>query len=232
MSKAVVMAGGLGTRLRPLTYAIPKPLVPVGKRPILEILLRQLRKFGFPDVFIAVGYKSELITANFGDGSELGVNITYVKEEDRLGTVGPLALMSEVLDEPFLMVNGDILTKLDYRAMYEAHVTDGAHVTMGVKQHKVELPYGVLTLDGGRVTRFTEKPVEGFPVAVGIYVIDPEIIPMIPAGQVYDMPDLINACIDGGLPVSGYDIGDVFWTDIADLKDFEHVNVEAEQWDE
>lgn len=231
MSKAVVMAGGLGTRLRPLTYAIPKPLVPVGKRPILEIILRQFARAGFDDVYVAVGYKSELITANFGDGSDLGVKITYVKEEERRGTVGALTLMPDMLDEPFLMINGDILTKLDFRAMFEAHAAGDADVTMGVKRHHVELPYGVLTLADGSVTQFIEKPVESFPVAVGVYCLNPSIIDMIPTDERYDMPELIGACIAAGKTVAGYDIGDVFWTDIADLSDFEHVNVDAEQWD-
>jgi dTDP-glucose pyrophosphorylase len=223
-SRAVIMAGGEGRRLRPLTESTPKPLVYVGGRPLVELMIERLRRAGMTDITIALHHKSELIRERLGDGSRLGVRIDYALEPSPLGTMGALTLLRDRLDAPFFVVNADILTKCDFRAMWEYHrCQDGAAMTVGVSLHQVNIPYGEFTLHEGRVTRVEEKPHKEFPVNAGIYLLDPSAIDLIPPGKFFDATDMIRALVDGGRVVAAYLIRE-YWLDVGRLPDLEKAN--------
>lgn len=224
---ALVMAGGKGTRLQPLTFALPKPLLPVGERPILEIIIRQLRRLGFERVFVSVGHKGHLIKAYLSEVDIDGINISYLTEAEPLGTAGPLRMLPDDVDDVF-MINGDILTRVDFAAVLRNHrASDGAALTVVVHHHEVPLPYGVLDLADDRIVAIREKPVMRFPVATGMYAVSRSVIDELPS-QHTDMPDLINALAARGL-VRAHVI-DEFWTDLADLADYERINVDGDAW--
>jgi dTDP-glucose pyrophosphorylase len=223
-SRAVIMAGGEGRRLRPLTESTPKPLVDVGGKPLVELMIERLRLAGMTDITIALHHKSELIRERLGDGSRLGVRIDYALEPSPLGTMGALTLLRDRLDAPFFVVNADILTKCDFRAMWEYHrCQDGAAMTVGVSLHQVNIPYGEFTLHEGRVTRVEEKPHKEFPVNAGIYLLDPSAIDLIPPGKFFDATDMIRALVDGGRVVAAYLIRE-YWLDVGRLPDLEKAN--------
>lgn len=184
--RAVVLAGGLGARLRPYTAVIPKPLLPVGDQPILEIVLRQLRRHGFERVSIATGHLAQLIEAFFGDGSAFGLEIDYFREREPLGTVGALAMM-DALDEPFLVMNGDVLTDLDYSALLGDHATSGAAATIATRKQEVQVSLGVLHFDdvgdGARVTDYVEKPAIHYEASMGVYCFAPAAVQHIVPGS-------------------------------------------------
>ena len=219
-ASAVIMAGGLGTRLRPLTEETPKPLLRVGGRPLVEILIERLERSGVREVLIAVHHKSEMIRAQLGDGRRLGVRLGYVEEPERLGTIGALRLVEPPLPQPAFVVNGDILTKCDFRAMWDFHRAEGASMTVGVSLHQVDIPYGEFTLQGTRVMRVQEKPRKEFPVNAGIYLLDPSAIALIPPRQYFDATDLIRLLLAHGLPVSAYLIRE-YWLDVGQHHDLE-----------
>lgn len=206
--RAVILAGGKGVRLRPLTYTIPKPLLPVGEKPILEEIVERLKTFGVYDFVIAVGYRAELIETYFRDGSQLGVHIDYVRESQPLGTAGPLALVRASFDlppdEPLLAMNGDILTDLDMGAFIEFHRRGGYEVTVATREFQLQHPYGVLKLDGQRVTGIVEKPVVTDIVSAGIYAIQPSALDVIPPDSFFDIPDLVNKLLAQGRRVGAY----------------------------
>jgi NDP-sugar pyrophosphorylase family protein len=211
--KAVVLAGGKGVRLRPLTYTIPKPLLPVGEKPILEEIVERLKTYGFRDLIIAVGYRAELIETYFRDGAQLGVHIDYVRESHALGTAGPLSLVRASFelpaDEPLLAMNGDILTDLDMTAFMEFHRRGGYEVTVATREFQLQHPYGVIQTDGGeRVTGIVEKPVETDLVSAGIYAIQPSALDVIPYNSFFDIPDLVNRLLAGGRGVGAYHFTD------------------------
>ena len=207
--RAVILAGGKGVRLRPLTYTIPKPLLPVGEKPILEEIIERLKPFGVRDFVIAVGYRAELIETYFRDGSQLGVRIDYVRESHPLGTAGPLALARSLFgqspDEPLLVMNGDILTDLDMGLFVEFHQRGGYELTVATRQFELQHPYGVLQLDGPRVTGIVEKPAVMDIVSAGIYAIQPSALDVIPDDSFFDMPDLVNGLVEQGRAVGAYD---------------------------
>ena len=207
--RAVILAGGKGVRLRPLTYTIPKPLLPVGEKPILEEIIERLKPFGVRDFVIAVGYRAELIETYFRDGSQLGVRIDYVRESHPLGTAGPLALARSLFgqspDEPLLVMNGDILTDLDMGLFVEFHRRGGYELTVATRQFELQHPYGVLQLDGPRVTGIVEKPAVMDIVSAGIYAIQPSALDVIPDDSFFDMPDLVNGLVEQGRAVGAYD---------------------------
>jgi mannose-1-phosphate guanylyltransferase len=224
---ALIMAGGRGTRLQPLTFALPKPLLPVGERPIIEIILLQLRSFGFNRVFVSLGHKGHLIKAYLAEVEIPGMEIIGLSESQPLGTAGALRLLPDDVDH-FFMINGDILTKVDFRAVLRGHVeSPQAALTVVVHHHAVPLPYGIFELEDGLVRRVDEKPTLHFPVATGMYALGRAAIERLPPGR-SDMPDLINLLAPRGL-VRAHVI-DQFWTDVADLADYERVNVEGTEW--
>jgi NDP-sugar pyrophosphorylase family protein len=209
--KAVILAGGKGVRLRPLTYTIPKPLLPVGERPILEEIIERLKTFGFRELIIAVGYRAELIETYFRDGAQLGVRIDYVREAHPLGTAGPLAMVRaafELGDDPLLAMNGDILTDLDVGAFLEHHRRGGYDLTVATREFKLQHPYGVVQTDGGRVTGIVEKPVEADIVSAGVYAMQPAALDAIPRESFFDMPDLVNRLLERGRPVGAFQFSD------------------------
>jgi NDP-sugar pyrophosphorylase family protein len=222
MTRAIVLAGGQGTRLRPYTAVLPKPLMPVGDRPVLDIILRQLRRAGFSRVTIATGYLAELLEAFCGNGEAYGLEIDYYREREPLGTVGALALI-EGLDDPFLVMNGDVLTDMDYGDLLEDHVTSGAAATIATTRREVEISLGVMRFtdtDPDRVTDYIEKPQLAYDVSMGVYCFHPRVLELIEPGLRLDFPDLILRLLDRGDRVRAYR-PDAYWLDIGRHDDYE-----------
>jgi len=210
--RAVVMAGGFGTRLRPLTEELPKPMLPLGSRPLLELIVEQLRDAGIRHVNVATHYKGDIISDHFKDGQDFGVDIRYVKEDQPLGTAGAVSLLEES-EEPLLVINGDILTRVDFRSMLNFHREHGADLTVAVRQYEFSVPYGVVLTDGVVVTGISEKPAMKQFINAGIYLLSPAVCRLIPNGQPYDIPDLIQRLLKEGQPVVCFPIRE-YWLDI------------------
>lgn len=223
-TKAVILAGGRGTRLAPLTSILPKPLMPVGNRAILEIVVRRLADCGITDVTFCVGYLSHLIRAVFDGGVANGnqngdTRITYVQEQEALGTAAPLALV-EGLDKTFIAMNGDVLTTLDYLAFLQHHRATGNALTIATHQRAIKIDYGILHVDvGSRVRAFEEKPEISSVVSMGIYAMEPVILDYLPPGEPFDFPDLVGALLDAGEPVGAYTY-DGLWFDIGRREEY------------
>ncbi|MBN1887073.1 MAG: nucleotidyltransferase family protein [Thermoflexales bacterium] len=217
--QAVIMAGGQGSRLRPLTENLPKPMLPVGDRPLMELIIDQLRQAGIRRVNVSTHYQPEKITEYFGDGQAFGVEIDYVSEDRPLGTAGALGLM-KTPDEPLLVINGDILTRLDFRAMLNYHRQHNAELTVGVRQYDLQVPYGVIECDGPQVRRVREKPTFQFLVNAGIYLLEPSVHQYIPGGQRFDMTDLIQRLLENKRPVVSFPIVE-YWLDIGQSADYQ-----------
>jgi NDP-sugar pyrophosphorylase family protein len=218
--KAVILAGGKGTRLKPYTMLFPKPLVPIDDMPILEVVIRQLKFYGFAEVTMAVGHLAELLVAYFGDGSKYGLKIDYSKEDSPLGTVGPLALIPNLMDS-FLVMNGDVLTTLDYRDLLAYHRQKGAMATIAMHERCVKIDLGVIeTNEENEVVGYIEKPLYNYRVSMGIYVFDPAILRYIQPGERLDFPDLVQLLLQNGEKVIGYPY-DGYWLDIGRPDDYE-----------
>ncbi|MEW5757417.1 MAG: sugar phosphate nucleotidyltransferase [Pseudomonadota bacterium] len=217
--KAVILAGGKGTRLRPLTTVFPKPLVPLGNKPILEILLRQLQRYELKDITICTGYLSELIMAVCGDGSRFGLNITYTKEDAPLGTAAPLAALESPTD-PIIVMNGDLLTTLNYRNMIEFHKAQNADLTIGIYPREVKIDFGVVEMNERcEFTGFKEKPTYHYDVSMGVNVISRKALSLIKPNQYLDMPDLVLKVHQSGGKVSCYR-EQCYWLDIGRMDDY------------
>ena len=226
--RAVVLAGGRGTRLAPYTTVFPKPLMPLGDRPILDLVVRQLHRQGFDEVTLAVGHLAELIMAYFGDGSRFGVRIRYSREEEPLGTAGPLALIDD-LTEPFLVMNGDILTTLDYRAMFEEHCRGGQMATLAVFPRSETIDFGVVHFDDDRtLTQYIEKPSYDCWVSMGVYVFDPGVRRHIEPLARLDLPDLLKRLRARGESVRCHVYRD-YWLDIGRLEDYQRAVADFER---
>jgi NDP-sugar pyrophosphorylase family protein len=232
--RGVILAGGKGTRLAPYTTVLPKPLMPLGDRAILDVVVRQLSAYGFTDLVVAVGYLAHLIKAVIGDGSAHGVSIAYCEEGEPLGTAGPLALIDD-LDETFLVMNGDVLTSLDYSRLYEAHRAAGNVLTIATHERVVRSEYGVLHVDGDapaagtcRITGYEEKPETPYTVSMGVYMLEPSALEQIPAGERFDIPDLVHALLAAGQPVGAYPF-DGYWLDIGRHDDYEQALADYEE---
>jgi NDP-sugar pyrophosphorylase family protein len=227
--RAVVLAGGHGTRLRPYTTVFPKPMVPVGNHPILEIILRKLVREKFTRVSLSVGYLSELIRAYF-DRPRPGLEhlaIDYVYETSPTGTAGALRLVPD-LDRTFLMMNGDVLTTMAFCDLVEFHRRQGALLTVATREREVKVDLGVLETDGGgRVVNYIEKPTLTYHCSMGVYVLEPEALAYIPAGRHFDFPDLVHALLADGQKVAGYR-SNAFWLDIGRHEDYERAQEEYE----
>ena len=216
---AVVMAGGYGTRLRPLTDDLPKPMLPVGDRPLLEHILGQLRQVGIRRVSVTTHYKGEMIAEHFGRGQEFGIDIKYVKEDEPMGTAGALSLVEDS-DQPLLIINGDILTKVDFAAMLDFHREHAADMTVAVKQHEIQVPFGVVETSGAVITGIKEKPTIQHYINAGIYLMNSDVRRSLSSGQAYDMPDLINRLASEGRKVVSFPIHE-YWLDIGEYTDYE-----------
>lgn len=227
--QAVLMCGGLGTRLRPWSYVIPKPMFPIGERPILELLLARLRKHAIGEIYLSLGYKAELIETYFKDGAHLGVALHYVRESEPLGTAGALNLLRDQLRAPFLMMNGDLVTRFDFRAFYTFHLEQRAAITVGVKAYEVPIPYGVVESDVHDVIALREKPTLSVNINAGIYAISPEALTLLPSSGRYDATQLIQAAMDAQLRVCSYPIHE-YWLDIGRFEDYHKANEDAATW--
>jgi dTDP-glucose pyrophosphorylase len=210
---AFVLAGGKGTRLRPLTENIPKPLISVAGRPILERLVLHLVGNGFRRIFLSVNYLAEMIEAHFGDGSKFGCRIEYVRESQPLGTGGPLRLLPEPLEHPMLVMNGDLVTQFDVDRMMSFHERGGYVATLGLRPFQSEVPFGVADIEGDRLTGMREKPTLQMLVNAGIYVVSPPAIDLISPNEEFPITELFNRALASGLPVGAHLIEDE-WLDV------------------
>ena len=219
--KAIVLAGGKGARLAPYTKILPKPLMPIGDMPILEVLLRQMKRAGIDEVVITVGHLAGLLRAFFQDGSDLGLRISYSFEDAPLGTAGPLSLVSG-LDQTFLVSNGDVLTTLDIKDLLRFHAEQNAAATIAVHCRKVDIDFGVVHCDGNfRIVGYSEKPAIDYMVSMGVYVFEPRVLSYIPHCQYLDLPDLVKKMITAGEKVVGFPYTG-YWQDLGRPDDYEH----------
>ncbi|MGC9964498.1 MAG: sugar phosphate nucleotidyltransferase [Syntrophobacteraceae bacterium] len=218
--KAVIQAGGKGTRLRPYTWVLPKPLMPVGDLPVIEMLLKWLCRNGIQNVYVTIGYLGHLIRSLCGDGSQWGMQIVYSEEPEPLGTIGPLLLIREHLHETFLVLNGDLITDLNLRQFIAFHRQQESLITIAATEKSIKVDLGVLDGDNGRVEIFREKPEMKFRVSMGIYCMEPGIMEFIPKGVPFGFDDLMYAMLERKLPVHVYP-HDGFWMDIGREEDFQ-----------
>lgn len=218
--RAVILAGGKGTRLAPYTATFPKPLVPLGDMPILEVVMRQLSAHGIRHVTLTVNHLAALVNAYFGDGERFGMRVDYSIEEQPLGTAGPLALVEE-LDSTFLVLNGDLLTDLDYSRLLEQHEASGAPMTVGLYERTHTVDFGVVEVDASCcVSGYTEKPSLQYLVSMGVYVMEPSVLGLIARGEHLNLPDLVNRMLERGRRVHGY-LHRGYWLDIGRPADYE-----------
>jgi len=220
--KAVILVGGQGKRLRPLTFAIPKPLLPVGEKPVLQLLIEQLRAAGIPELVLATGHQAELIRAFCGDGSRFGVSIAYVHEEIALGTAGPLDLAREHLqgEDRFLLLNGDVVAELDFRRFVEAARQAACDLTVSYTRYRYRSPYGVLTIAGDTVQDIVEKPEQEFYISAGIYCLTPAALDLVPQGVFFTMPELIHRLLAAGRKVYAYPL-EGYWIGLESVEHFD-----------
>ena len=224
-NRVVLMVGGLGTRLRPLTEHTPKPMLKVGNKPILETIILNFKKYGFTNIVLCVSYKSEIIEEYFKDGSSFGVNIEYIHENKRMGTAGALSLIKEKLTEAFFVMNGDLLTNINFENMMDYHLSGESNATMGVREYDFQVPYGVVNVDDKNILSIEEKPLYKFFVSGGIYVLDKKVLEFIPDDEFYDMPTLFEKVIEEKLKSISFPIRE-YWLDIGRMEEFEKANSE------
>jgi NDP-sugar pyrophosphorylase family protein len=227
--KVVIQCGGQGTRLRPYTTVLPKPLMPVNSKPVIELLLRWLRRNDFCDVFITTGYLAHLISSFCGDGHQWGLQISYTSEREPLGTIGPLTLLREKLDTTFLVINGDVLTDLSLGAFVAAHRKNGGLVTIAASARKTKLDFGVIEQTDNRVHGFKEKPLLVNMMSMGVYCMEPRVLDYIPEGVPFGFDNLIHTLLARGLPAFTFP-HDGLWLDIGRIEDFQAAQELA--WDD
>jgi len=221
----VLMAGGLGSRLRPLTENVPKPMLTVGSKPILETIIESFSRHGFRNFLLSVNYRAEQIHEYFGDGRKLGVSIKYLSEKKRLGTAGALSLVSQKPLTPFVVMNGDLLTGLNFEHLLNYHVHARADATMCVRDYEFQVPFGVVQTEGARITTIEEKPSHQFYVNAGIYILQPDVIDLVPKDAFYDMPQLFLDLIAAGKKVCSFPVKE-YWLDIGRPGEFEQAQDE------
>lgn len=219
-NRVVLMVGGLGSRLGDLTKDCPKPLLAVGDRPILETIIEDFSAQGFRDITLALNYKGEMIADYFGDGSRHRINIDYLWEDRPLGTAGALSLLKTPVDEPLIVMNGDVLTHMSFGPLVDYHGASGKGATMCIRDFRFQVPFGVVRFDGHNVTDIVEKPEESFMVSAGINVLSPEMLNYVPKGERFDMPDLFKAMIAAGKDVGAYAIRE-YWIDIGRREEYQ-----------
>ena len=223
---AVVMAGGYGARLRPLTNEVPKPMLPLRDKPLLEHTIENLRRYGVQQVYMTTHYKPEAFSNHFGDGRAFGVQIDYIHEEQPLGTAGVLSALPQG-DDPLLVINGDIVTDVSYEAMWRFHQESDAEMTVGVRQYEFGVPYGVMEMEGSNVRGLTEKPTHHFFVNAGVYLLERGATQLVPPGCSFDMPQLIESLVSLNKKVIGFPISE-YWLDIGRMADYEKARSDAE----
>jgi len=233
MMKALILAGGEGSRLRPWTFSVPKPLLPIGEKPILEIIINRLKKFGFKEFILSVGYRGELIVSYFQDGKKLGIKIDYIRETASLGTAGPLSLLADKVElnprDPILLMNGDILTRINFLEFIKYHKRHRFDLTVIVKKFEMKFPYGMLSIKNKIIHKVTEKPIYHYDISAGIYLVNCNIIDFIPKGSFFTMPQLINLLIKRKKKVGAY-FSEKQWMAVEEPADIEKVNNDLRAW--
>ena len=221
----VLMVGGLGTRLWPLTQECPKPLLKVGGKPILETIINNFVQYGFKRFYLSVNYKASMIEEYFGDGSSFGVEIRYIRENKRMGTAGALGLISEIPSEPILVMNGDLLTKVNFQHLMDFHREHQSAATMCVREYDYQIPYGVVKVEKQKLLEIMEKPIQHYFVNAGIYILEPDVLELIPKGEYLDMPSFFNKLIELKHETSVFPIRE-YWIDIGQKVDYDRANGE------
>lgn len=224
-NKVVLMVGGLGTRLRPLTDNTPKPMLKVGNKPILQTIVEKFAEYGYTNIVMCVNYKSHVIKDYFGDGSEFGVNIEYIFEEQRMGTAGALSLLKEKPTEAFFVMNGDLLTNVNFEHLHDYHTANSSVGTMCVREYDFQVPYGVVNIENSKILSIEEKPVHKFFVSAGIYMLSPKALEYIPQNEFYDMPTLFEKLIGEKKNIISFPLRE-YWLDIGRMEEFEKANNE------
>ena len=225
LNKVVLMVGGLGTRLQPLTENIPKPMLEVGNKPILQTIVEKFAEYGYLNIVMCINYKSHVIKNYFGDGAEFGVNIEYVSEKDRMGTAGALSLLKDKPQEPFFVMNGDLLTNVNFEHLHDFHISNNSIGTMCVRDYDFQVPFGVVRIKDTKILSIDEKPKHKFFVNAGIYMFDPEILEYIPKNEFYDMPTLFKKLIDKNKKVISFPLRE-YWLDVGRIEEYEKANIE------
>ena len=216
----VLMAGGQGMRLRPLTEDKPKPLLPVGNKPLLETIMESFIGQNFRRFYISVNYKADMIKEHFDDGGKWDVEIRYIEEEKRMGTAGALRFIPERPEAPLIIMNGDLLTRVDFLHMLDYHHQHASSVTMCVREYDFQVPFGVVQIEDNRIKSIAEKPIHRFFINAGIYVLESHIIDLIPAGEAFDMPALFERVIEAGHDTAAFPIRE-YWLDVGRISDFD-----------
>ena len=227
-NRVILMVGGLGTRLRPLTQDTPKPMLKVGNKPILQTIVEKFAEYGFVNITMCVNFNASIIRDYFGDGREFGVNIDYVLEQKRMGTAGALSLLKERPNEPFFVMNGDLLTNVNFEHIFNYHMLNKATATMCVREYDYEVPYGVVKMNDNKIIEIAEKPVQKFFVSAGIYMLSPEILDLIPQDEFYDMPTLFEKLIKLSKNVISFPIRE-YWLDIGRMEEYQRANEEYKE---
>ena len=226
-NKVILMVGGLGTRLRPLTNDVPKPMLDVGNKPILHTIVENFAKYGYTDIIMCVNYKSEIIKEYFGNGDKFGVKIEYVLENQRMGTAGALSLLQKRPKDDFFVMNGDLLTNVNFEYLHEYHKDSNALASICIRKYEMQVPYGVVNVRANKVTSIEEKPTQSFFVSAGIYMFSPIVLDFIPKGVFYDMPTLLGELLKQGFAVYPFFIRE-YWLDIGKMDEYRRANDEYE----
>ena len=227
-NRVFLMVGGLGTRLRPLTENTPKPMLKVGNKPILHTIVEKFAEYGYTNIIMCVNYKSHIIREYFGDGSNFGANIEYIVEEKRMGTAGALSLLKEKPTEPFFVMNGDLLTNVNFEHLHDFHIANNSIATMCVREYDFQVPYGVVNIDGSNIVSIKEKPTYKFFVSAGIYMLNPEVIDYIPKNEFFDMPSLFEKLISKKQNVISFPLRE-YWIDIGQIEEYKKANEEYDE---
>lgn len=226
-NKVILMVGGLGTRLRPLTNDVPKPMLDVGNKPILHTIVENFAKYGYTDIIMCVNYKSEIIKEYFGNGDKFGVKIEYVLENKRMGTAGALSLLQKRPKDDFFVMNGDLLTNVNFEYLHEYHRDSNALASICIRKYEMQVPYGVVNVRANKVTSIEEKPTQSFFVSAGIYMFSPIVLDFIPKGVFYDMPTLFSELLKHDFPIHPFPIRE-YWLDIGRMDEYRRANDEYE----
>lgn len=227
-NKVILMVGGLGTRLRPLTENTPKPMLKVGNKPILQTIVEKFAEYGYTNIIMCVNYKSHIIQDYFGDGKEFGVNIEYIFEKQRMGTAGALSLLKDKPNEPFFVMNGDLLTNINFEHLHNYHIATNSIGTMCVREYDFQVPYGVVNIKDSKIVSIEEKPTHKFFVSAGIYMLSPEVLEYIPENQFYDMPTLFEKIISKGKNAISFPLRE-YWLDIGRIEEYKKANEEYDE---
>ncbi len=224
-NKVVLMVGGLGTRLRPLTENTPKPMLKVGNKPILQTIVEKFAQYGYTNIIMCVNYKSDIIQDYFGDGKQFGVDIEYIFEEQRMGTAGALSLLSKKPTEPFFVMNGDLLTNVNFEHLHDYHLENNSIATMCVREYDFQVPYGVVKVDDNKILSIEEKPIHKFFISAGIYMLSSESLDYIPQNEFYDMPTLFEKLINESKNTISFPLRE-YWLDIGRIEEYKKANEE------